>query len=424
MRPGAGAAVASSVGDVPRANSGSTRLPRSGLLLAPGLALANVLGYVLIVVLSRWLGPEEFGAFGALLGLSLIAIVPALAMQPVVARHTALIRDAGASPAVLTGPVIRAAVYMGLALTAMALLVAPLVTDFIHLDSQVPALWLAASLAPAMLVTACQGLIQGAERFTALAALFIWVPLARLVSAATFVMLGYGVAGALAGVAIGSLLGAGLGLLLTRSRSSAGSGRTLPPAFWREFAHATFAILGLFVLANVDVLLARHYLPRVESGLYAVGTIVAKVAFWAPQFVVVLAFPRLTDPERAARVLARATLLIGAIGAAVVAASLTIAEPALRFFVGAAYVDLAQDAWVFAAIGASLALVQLLLFSGIASADARMSVVVAAATVAMVVAVVVVAHESLWQLATTVLVVVSSLAVLGMMMQRFRRVRR
>jgi hypothetical protein len=47
-------------------------------------------------------------------------------------------------------------------------------------------------------------------------------------------------------------------------------------------------ILALFLLTKVDLPLARHFLAASDSGLYAAGAIIAKVAYWGPQFLVVV----------------------------------------------------------------------------------------------------------------------------------------
>lgn len=390
-------------------------LSRASLLLAPGLALANVLGYALSVLLSRWLGPSHYGAFGSLLGLSLIGVVPALALQPVVARHTAL----GTSSGRIDRAVLRAALWVGAGLTALAFAAAPALTAFIHLDSALPAVWLALALAPAPAVMVCQGLLQGAERFRALTVLYVAFALARLMGAAALVLLGYGVAGAMAGIALGSLAGAVVGVLLVRPAGTRTA--TLPGSFRRELVQACIALLGLLVLANIDVLLARHYLPAHDSGLYAVGSVVEKVSFWGPQFVGVVAFPRLADTTQRAGLLLRAMLVVGAFGVVVIGGAALLARPLLRFFVGAHYVGLAPNAWVFAAAGAALALAQLLLFSGIATADGRMSLSVAFVAAIEVIVIATAAHGSVRQIAAVVLACALGLTALGLGLQGRRR---
>ena len=45
-----------------------------------------------------------------------------------------------------------------------------------------------------------------------------------------------------------------------------------------QVLHASHAMFALFVATSIDLLLARYFLPGPESGVYAVGAVVAKVA--------------------------------------------------------------------------------------------------------------------------------------------------
>src|SRR4029450_9466752 len=91
--------------------------------------------------------------------------------------------------------------------------------------------------------------------------------------------------------------------------------RLLPSGLGREVAGATTAILRLFVLAHPDVPLARHHLDADASGLYAAGAVVAKVAYWAPQVVMLIVFPRLVTSGTRRRLLARSAACVAALGA-------------------------------------------------------------------------------------------------------------
>ena len=63
------------------------------------------------------------------------------------------------------------------------------------------------------------------------------------------------------------------------------------PGLRSQVLHASHALLALYVATSIDVLLARFWLPGAESGVYAVGALVSKVAFWLPSFVAVVTFP-------------------------------------------------------------------------------------------------------------------------------------
>jgi O-antigen/teichoic acid export membrane protein len=133
---------------------------------------------------------------------------------------------------------------------------------------------------------------------------------------------------------------------------------------------ASGALLGFVVLLNLDLLLARHHLPAAVAGEYAVASIVTKVAFWLPQGVGVVLLPRLADGDHRRRVLRVAVALVAAVGAILTLAAAALGGTALPLIGGSAYgTSLGAAIWLFAALGTLFALAQLLLFSGIASAD-------------------------------------------------------
>ncbi|HEV3013858.1 MAG TPA: hypothetical protein VG499_11315 [Actinomycetota bacterium] len=184
---------------------------------------------------------------------------------------------------------------------------------------------------------------------------------------------------------------------------------------------ATTGLLGLFLLANVDVLLARHYLDRAAAGRYALGAVVAKIAFWAPQFVVTVIFPRLVGAADPRRLVGGSALLIAGFGG-LLAGVLALADrvglvvPVL----GGGYAGLGPLLPLFAALGTALALVQLLLFEGIATRDRRMGRAVAVALVAEVALVAGPLHASVGQIAGTALGVAVGLAATGWWLLRRR----
>jgi len=459
---------------VPRSRS----LGRDALVLAVGMAVANAGNYGFNLVMAFLLGPEAYGALAALLALVLVGSVPGLALQAVVARRTAL---AG-------GPVWPGRRWLagraGLGLALLTVVAGPGLVLFLHLGSAAPVLWLALALAPTPLLFAVQGLLQGRERFGALAAVMVAGAGVKLAIGLVLVAAGLGVSGAMAGVAAGAILAALAGLRLAApaplgtvepgavepgsvepgavdpgavdnqpppSAGSAtlpvgapplevggaarpegagaarpeGGGAARPAAgWWREVATATTGLLGLFLLANLDVLLARHYLDRAAAGRYALGAVVAKIAFWAPQFVVTVVFPRLVGGADPRRLVGGSALMIGGFGgllaAALAVASLAgLAVPVL----GGGYAGLGPLLPLFAALGTGLALVQLLLFEGIATRDRRMGRAVAVALVAEVALVAGPLHGSVGEVAGAALAVVATLAAAGWWLLRQRGTR-
>lgn len=425
-------------------------LVRAGLVVAPAMAAANGLNYAYNLVMARMLGPEGYGALGALLALVLIGTVPGYALQAVVARHTALrafppgARGPGTPETPLPGPhaagdraiaelwsrTLATVVAVGAGLGLVTVAAAPWLSGYLRLGSVVPALWLAVAVAPLPVLAAVQGMLQGRERFTALAAVLLAAAAGKLVAGVGLVRAGGGVNGALAGAAVGSLLAMLLALAFVRPalagakprgghpRAALGLGRLLPLRIGREVAGAAVAILGLLLLANVDVLLARHYLDGDGPGLYAAGAVVAKIAYWAPQFVVTIVFPRLCTTDDRRRLLGRAAAAMAGFGGLLVAGAAAAPHLAATLPFGHAYLAVGPALPLFAALGTCLALVQLVLFSGIATADPRLNRVLLVAVVAEIGLGSLVFHGSVVQIVGVALGVAGAVLATGWLIER------
>ena len=404
----------------PGAPAGRRTLARGGLLLAPSAGLAHGLHYAYNVAMAAVLGPAAFGALGALLALILLGSVPGIALQAVAARHTALLAHQGAGQRALWRSLVRLAAWWGAGLAAATVAVGPTLAAWLHLDSPAPVLLLAVALAPSTFSYASQGMLQGREAFGGFAAVALVNAVGKLAAGLALVAAGLGVSGAVAGAAAGTALAAAAGVLLVRRALAAAGAAPTPPAAreaaarTREAVAATTGLLGLFLLTNLDVPLARHFLPAEASGLYALGAVVAKVAFWGPQFVTTLVFARLVTGADRRRLLAGSAALIVGSGALLAAglaalAPLGVALPLL----GRDYAAIGPALPLFAALGCSLALVQLLLFEEIAASARRMGRVLALAAVLQAVLISVAFHHSVAQIVGTALAVALVLVAAG-----------
>jgi O-antigen/teichoic acid export membrane protein len=363
--------------------------------------------------MSRLLGPADYGALGALLALVLVGTVPGVALQAVVARHTTL---AGEAVGRLWSRVLAAVVAAGGALGLLAVAASPALRAFLHLPSLGPCLWLAAALLPLPLLSAVQGMLQGREWFGALAAVLLAAAAGRLAVGVGLVRAGLGVSGALAATAVGSALA--VLVAVPRLRAQGGWGwRRRPPgpgaALGGEVGAAAAGVLGLLLLANVDVLLARHFLPAEASGLYAAGAVLTKIAFWAPQFVVTLVFPRLVVAADRRRLLGRSAAVVTGVGAPLVVAAALAPQLAARLSFGEAYLGVGPTLPLFAALGTGLALAQLVLFCGMATADRGMAKLLLAAVAAEAVLVGLFLHGSVAEIVGAALAVVAALLATG-----------
>jgi O-antigen/teichoic acid export membrane protein len=383
---------------------GLAGLGPAALLVVPAQLAGNALSWLFTVVVARQLGPASYGALGGLLAVVFALAVPGMALQMVVARRVAICRRDGGDVGAVAAGVVGLALALGAAVALPALAAAPLLSAYLHLGSPGPPAWLAANLALLPLLFGISGLLQGRERFGALTAVLLLVAAGKLPLGVALVAAGWGAEGALAGVAAGTLAAVLLGLAASgagRWRGSAAAAEVR--GLGAELAAAVTGVLGLVVLTNLDVLLARHYLPATASGLYAAGSVVAKVAYWAPLGGLMVVFPRLAAGAGRRALLRQVTLATLGFGAlCIVGAAVLAAWPALLPF-GRAYAAVGPDLMLFAALGTAFAMVQLLLFAGIAGGGRRAAWPVGLAAAGQALLVALRFHHSVAQIVTVAL---------------------
>lgn len=271
---------------------GSRRWARGAAVITVATFLANGLAYVMSVVLSRTLGPSDYGAMAALLSLAVIGSIPQQGEQFLAARTTAPDPDARVSTA--------RAWTAGSALLLVSCLAAPWATSALSL----PSLWdlplLGSMLLPLTVLGCYLGILLGSGRNLAFGALLAGVSAGRLLAALVGVVGGGSVTGFLLLASAATWLALLAAVLVTHGGST-----TLRGAWrWGELVAATSAVAAVFIVTNTDVVAARVLLEPGASGDYGVAGLFARVAFWGPYALVLVVF---LSPSAATRVAGRSS---------------------------------------------------------------------------------------------------------------------
>jgi O-antigen/teichoic acid export membrane protein len=347
-------------------------------VIAIGMGVMNLGTYGFTLLAARFLGPQEYGALAALMGLMLVTAVVQLGLQATAARRVSTHPDRLAE---VESEVVRASWRAAWALVAITTLASPLVVVLLKpsgpLGGYLAALLLAASCLPLTLLGAQAGLLQGERRWYSLAAVYAAVGLGRVVLGLGTMLWRDDVTGAMVGVTIGNIVPTVIGWYALRRRvpmpagepEEASSGSSA--GVLTEVAHNSHALLAFFALTNTDVILARILFDPHDSGLYAGGLILAKAVLFLPQFVVIIAFPNMSDPAVRRRMELSALAVVLAMGIAATAGAALLRSLAVVFVGGPEYADLEHTIWAFAAIGTLWAMEQLMVYSTVARQSRR-----------------------------------------------------
>jgi O-antigen/teichoic acid export membrane protein len=333
-----------------------------GTLVAAGMMTMNVTVYAFNVLAARLLVPREFGALTALFGIILVGTVAQLGLQAVTARRLAVATtDRGEIIATTIRVTALAATVVGL-LVAVSTVV---MTPALKLDSYWPVVLCGATLVPMTVMGAQSGIAQGTSRWGFLTAIYVGNGVGRMVGGTIALLISPTPTSAMLGIAIGAWTPVLAGAPMLFGHHGSASPDRSRTSMLREAMLSTHALLAFFVLSNMDALIARNLFDGHESGLYASGLILAKAAFFLPQFVSVVLYPDLARATtHHARV--RAASVVALLGGLAVAGTMVLPQLALVLVGGDEYEAIRGRLWLFAVAGSLLAIVYLLVFDALA----------------------------------------------------------
>ena len=368
------------------------RLVQGVVVVGLGLAVPQGLAYVASVVAARLLVPAEFGAFGAMQGITQIGTPIGLAIQAIAARR--LVKNSQNKHHDL----LKFGLEVSIAVMILTLLVSFPLSSIFHIDYLVLVLTIGA-VAPFVFISTQLGIAQGKELYLKVAGIYIVFGIGRSISA----IVGLLIYPELISVGIGFFGGTLLSVIFAHYILGNSN------KFWKtvrvekgisELYKAAQALIALYVLVNIDVLLARIVLSPAQSGVYTVGMLVAKIAFFMPQAITVVLFPKMGKNDSSA--LRLAVLGTTLIGSAYVGFCYFASEFVVNAIGGSGYSELYSEVWMFALEGSLFAVLQVLLYGRIAREDTKVSILLWAGSL--------IAAVSVWLIAIdTIITVVSSL---------------
>jgi O-antigen/teichoic acid export membrane protein len=341
------------------------RLMQGVIVVGAGLAVPQVLAYAASVIAARLLVPAEFGAFGAMQGITQIGTPIGLAIQAIAARR--LVKNSANKHHDL----LRFGLEISMVVMLATILISFPLSSIFNIDYIVLVLTIGA-IAPFVFISTQLGIAQGKEFYLKLAGIYIVFGIGRSISA----IVGLFIYPELISVGIGFFGGTLLSAIV--AHFILGNSKK----FWKteradesikELWEATQALFALYVLVNIDVLLARIVLTPEESGIYTVGMLVAKIAFFMPQAITVVLFPKMGRNDSSA--LRLAVVGTGFIGFFYTAFCYFESRFIVNAISGSGYEVLYSEVWLFSLEGALFAVLQVLFYARIAREESKFSII-------------------------------------------------
>lgn len=328
------------------------------------MGVMNLANYAYTVVAARLLGPVDFGAFSALMGVLIVLSVLSLGLQATGARRISSEPEhVDAIERVVLGVTYRGALVLGVVCLALA----PMFDAVLRLGSLPTALLVSVTVVPVTVMGGQAGVLQGEQRWTPLALVYLSQGLGRFGVGIGLILIWPSEFSAFLGVAVGAWVPVLVGAIaLRRPRGPAPAITGAGTELLREVASSSQALLAFFALSNADILLARAVLDSEEAGLYAGGLILIKAILFLPQFVVVIAFPSMARQGNARRTLLKSLGIAGGLGLVALVGVLVLPGLAQVFVGGSDFDGVKDSLWLFAVAGTLLSMIQVLVYSALA----------------------------------------------------------
>jgi len=297
----------------------SNTLAKGSAFVFVGMMVSNVGAYLYHLLLGRTLGPSGYGELSSLISLLYIFGVPTAVLQTILVKYFSIYKakEELGQAKTLYVKITKILISILFVTVIVLLFFSPLIANFLHLSNWRALIWVFLLLILSTLSSINGSVTQGFQ-------LFIWV--AVLSSAGAMFKLGisipfsyYGVEATMIAAVIAALVFYILYFFPIRFLFSAKSQHiTLHKKDFLSYGIPTFlSLLSMTSLYSIDVVLARHYLPTFDAGIYASVAVLGKVIFYASSAIATVLFPILAErhakKEKVTTIVGLAVVLVSAV---------------------------------------------------------------------------------------------------------------
>ena len=341
------------------------RLIRQNVVLFFGGLVAGIGGFVYHAIAGRILGPEVYGEVAFLIAFYAVGTGPALILIVVLARYTAMLNARG-DPGVrsLLARTARLIAIPCLAFILLTTLFARPIAAYAHVGSTIPILVLGFSIALIWQVAIPRGVLQGLQRFTSLSLNLSLELVVRTTAVILLLKAGYAVSGAMTAVFAGLVFVFLLGLFSLRDHFRRQAVRVRLRVMAGFSVTAAIGIIGVLILYNQDVILAKHYLNDHDAGIYGGLNKIGTILFFLTLSVSQVLFPRVVEAvakeEHPGRILLSSAGILSLLGGGALLVFAAAPGLVVGILFGASFKDAVPLVFPVGVIGLALSLDNLL----------------------------------------------------------------
>lgn len=389
----------------------------ANVVMLVGGVVGGTGGFAYHAIAARMLWPVAYGEVASLIAVYTIAMTPTQVLTLILAHDAATLTSrqdpGGVRLLVLSAG--RSLILPCVAVIALGIMLAAPVAGFLRLGAPMPVVILGIVVAATWLLAVPHGALQGIQRFTALSANLSSEMVVRSLSLVPILLAGFAVSGAMAALLAGALFSLCLGVGSLRGMPSPAAAPVYRQSIAGPWAAATAATVGVLMLFNLDVILAKHYLAPNDAGIYAGLNKLGSIVYFLTLSVSQVMFPKVVAYGTAGGLQGR--VLLQSMGALCLLAVLPMAafaaapSPVVRALFGPGFASAVPLAPLAGLIGFGVSCVNLAVQFFVAVRD-RWFIPLLVSGCALEVALIAVHHDGVAAIVRDVLVAIFTLLLL------------
>lgn len=273
-------------------------LARSSIIMFVASTFAGFLSYLYQIYMGRALGPEEYSVFGALFAIFYMIGIIAQTLSTTATNFVSKFIGEGKQIGFFLSGSLKRMALLGFIFSVIFIGASSGLVSFLRLADINSVLALAPTLFLTWISPINGGALRGVKRFMALGFVNVSNAFFKLVFGVLLVALGFGVAGALTGVAVGMLIALIISFFFLKPYFMPGN------LYEKDFRFSSFysyslpvmlAMLCYSVPSNLDVVLAKYFFSAQDAGIYTSASVLGKIIFFFPAGIYAVMFPMIAE---------------------------------------------------------------------------------------------------------------------------------
>lgn len=283
--------------------SDARKLFSNSSVIFAGTIIGSFFSYLFNMLAGRFLGPERYGEFTALLSMMTILSVAGGAITTVTMKYSSELIAKKYYKALnkLFKKLTRYTAIFALCLIIFTFLFIKPIGQFFIIDDIIPICITFTSFFFGFLITINRGTLQGGQRFVDSSVSTALEMGLKLLLGIIFIKVGLGVSGTMLGVILATAIAYFVSLLpLSRLLKTEDHNKKESFVFDKKeiITYTIPALISsalLMVALNIDIILIKHYFDAETAGIYAAISTIAKIILYATGPIVSVMFPMISE---------------------------------------------------------------------------------------------------------------------------------